>query len=74
MCRVVLEMLMTRPEGEFDHIGIKEGTIDLRNIDAYLAEVCSSNELEVRRSMAGKRRVTMGKRKWPQDSKIVYEN
>ncbi len=28
---------MTRPEGEFDHIKIKEGTIDPKDIDAYLA-------------------------------------
>ncbi len=28
---------MTRPEGEFDHVRIKEGTIDPKDIDAYLA-------------------------------------
>ncbi len=27
-CRVVLEMLMMRLEGEFDDVGIKKGTID----------------------------------------------
>ena len=28
---------MTRPEREFDHIRIKEGTIDPKDIDTYLA-------------------------------------
>ncbi len=30
-------MLLRRPEGEFDHIGIKKGTIDPKYIDTYLA-------------------------------------
>ncbi len=30
-------MLMTRLEGEFDHVGIKKGIIDPKDIKAYLA-------------------------------------